>query len=81
MPDTKPKSGRKSHRNPAESICHGAYQNKTCKNRAQIFNHKAEYLFSALPIKDADEIGLKLLREEPFVTDTSYIEVYLYQIQ
>lgn len=41
----------------------------------------AEYLFSALPIKDADEIGLKLLREEPFVTDTSYIEVYLYQIQ
>jgi hypothetical protein len=41
----------------------------------------AKYLFSAVAIDNADEIGLTLMRDEPFSTDTSYVQIYLYQIQ
>jgi hypothetical protein len=40
----------------------------------------ADYLFSAVAIDNADEVGLKLMRDEPFSTDTSYVQIYLYQI-
>jgi hypothetical protein len=40
----------------------------------------ADYLFSAVTIDNADEVGLELMREEPFSTDTSYVQIYLYQI-
>lgn len=38
----------------------------------------AEYLFSAVPLPNARELGLTLLREEPFETPDSYYAVYLY---
>lgn len=38
----------------------------------------AEYLFSAVPLSNARELGLTLLREEPFETPDSYYEIYLY---
>jgi hypothetical protein len=41
----------------------------------------ADYLFSAVAIDNADEVGLKLMRDEPFGTDTSYVQIYLYEIQ
>jgi hypothetical protein len=41
----------------------------------------AKYLFSAVAIDNADEIGLTLMRDEPFSTDTSYVQIYLYQIK
>jgi hypothetical protein len=41
----------------------------------------ARYLFSAVEIDNGDEIGLRLMRDEPFATDTSYLQIYLYEIQ
>ncbi|MCM1216972.1 MAG: DUF6044 family protein [Lachnospiraceae bacterium] len=38
----------------------------------------AEYLFSAIEIPNAEELGLTLLREEPFGTPDSFYEIYLY---
>ena len=38
----------------------------------------AEYLFSAVEIPNARELGLTMLREEPFGTSDSYYEIYLY---
>lgn len=40
----------------------------------------AEYLFSAIKLDNPEELSLKLMREEPFATPTSYYGVYLYQI-
>lgn len=36
------------------------------------------YVFSAAYIENAEETGLVLLREEPFVTDDSYYQIYVY---
>lgn len=38
----------------------------------------AQYLFSAVKIANAEELGLTLLRETPFETPDSYYAVYLY---
>lgn len=38
----------------------------------------AEYLFSAIEIPNAEELGIKLLRDEPFETADSYYSIYLY---
>lgn len=38
------------------------------------------YLFSAAYIANGEELGLKLLREEPFQTKESYYAVYLYEV-
>ena len=40
-----------------------------------------DYIFSAAYIENAEEAGLKLLREEPFQTPDSYYGIYLYKIQ
>ena len=49
-------------------------------NTAQMYKMGARYLFSAMRIDNADEMGLKLMREEPFSTPESYYAVYLYEI-
>lgn len=36
------------------------------------------YVFSAAYIENAEETGLVLLREEPFVTEESYYQIYIY---
>lgn len=41
----------------------------------------AKYILSAVYIVDAEETGLKLLREEPFETADSYYAIFLYEIQ
>lgn len=38
----------------------------------------AKYLFSAVRIPNAEELGMTLLRDEPFETPDSYYAVYLY---
>lgn len=38
----------------------------------------AQYLFSAVRIPNAEELGMTLLRDEPFETPDSYYAVYLY---
>ncbi|MDE6221174.1 MAG: hypothetical protein K2G51_12260, partial [Lachnospiraceae bacterium] len=40
----------------------------------------AKYLFSALRIPNAQELGIKLMREEPFETADSYYSIYLYEL-
>ncbi len=40
-----------------------------------------DYLFSAAYIANAEELGLKLLREEPFQTEDSYYYIYLYEVK
>lgn len=39
-----------------------------------------DYILSAAYIVNADELNLTLLREEPFATDTSYYQIFLYQV-
>ena len=39
-----------------------------------------DYLLSAAYIKNAEEQGLALLREEPFETEDSYYRIFVYQI-
>ncbi len=38
------------------------------------------YILSAAYIVNSEELGLVLLREEPFETDTSYYQVFLYEV-
>lgn len=39
------------------------------------------YLFSAAFIANSEELGLTLLREEPFETEGSYYRIFLYEVQ
>lgn len=39
-----------------------------------------DYILSAAYIVNAAELNLTLLQEEPFTTDTSYYQIYLYQV-
>lgn len=39
------------------------------------------YLLSAGSISNASELGMKLVREEPFASDSSYYEIWLYEIK
>jgi hypothetical protein len=39
------------------------------------------YLFSAAYIANSDELGLTLLREEPFETEESYYRIFLYEVE
>ena len=39
-----------------------------------------DYLFSAAYIANAEELGLALLREEPFETDESYYRIFVYEV-
>lgn len=40
-----------------------------------------EYLLSAAYIENAEDTGLYLMREDPFVTDDSYYQIYLYGVK
>lgn len=40
-----------------------------------------KYLFSAAYIANAEELGLTLLREEPFETDESYYRIFIYEVK
>jgi len=50
-------------------------------NCEQLIEMNAKYLFSSSKIVNAEELGLVLTREEPFVTDESYYQVWLYEIK
>ena len=39
------------------------------------------YLISAGPISNALELGMELVREEPFSSDSSYYEIWLYEVK
>lgn len=43
-------------------------------------NLGGDYLFSAAYIANAEELGLKLLREEPFETEESYYRIFVYEV-
>ena len=58
----------------------GASYEKLELNTAQLYDMGARYIFSALPIENAEQLGLELMRETPFSTDESYFEVWLYEI-
>ncbi len=49
-------------------------------NTAKMYEMGARYLFAAMPIENAEEIGLTLLREEPFETESSYYRIWLYGV-
>lgn len=57
----------------------GSYQQLEL-NTNQMLAMGAKYLFAAMPIDNAEEMGLVLMREEPFSTQDSYFEVWLYEI-
>ncbi len=40
-----------------------------------------KYLFAAAPIGNAAELGLELVREEPFADEESYYEIWLYRLE
>ena len=40
-----------------------------------------KYLFSAAYIQNAQESGLRLMREEPFETEGSYYRIFLYEVE
>ncbi len=39
-----------------------------------------DYIFSAARIMNSDELGLSLIREEPFETEKSWYHIYVYQL-
>lgn len=47
---------------------------------AALIDMGCNYILSAAYIVNAEELNLTLLRNEPFVTDTSYYQIYLYQV-
>lgn len=49
-------------------------------NTQKLYEMGGRYIFSALPIENAEDMNLKLLRDEPFKTDTSYYSIWLYEI-
>lgn len=62
----------------------GKYSGSTYKqlslNTNQMYEMGARYLFSAMPLENAEELGLTLMREEPFSTPESYFAIWLYEI-
>lgn len=46
----------------------------------QLIKMGARYIFAGMRIDNADELGLVLVREEPFSTTDSYYRVWLYEI-
>jgi len=49
-------------------------------NTSKLYEMGGRYIFSALPIENAEDMNLILLREEPFETETSYYSIWLYGI-
>ena len=58
----------------------GAYEHLELNTR-KMYDMGARYLFAAMPIANAEEMGgLTLVREEPFTTPDSYYAVWLYEV-
>lgn len=57
-----------------------AWYNQLNINTDALRNMGCDYILSAAYIVNSEELDLTLLREEPFVTDTSYYQIYLYQV-
>lgn len=49
-------------------------------NTGKLYQMGARFVFSAMPIDNAEEINLELLREEPFETEQSYYRIWLYAV-
>lgn len=49
-------------------------------NTSKLYEMGGRYIFSALPIDNAEELKLALLREEPFETETSYYSIWVYEV-
>lgn len=50
-------------------------------NTSKLYEMGGRYIFSALPIENAEDMNLVLLRDEPFETETSYYSIWLYGIE
>lgn len=50
-------------------------------NTSKLYEMGGRYIFSALPIDNAADMNLVLLRDEPFETETSYYSIWLYEIE
>ncbi|MGN0403030.1 MAG: DUF6044 family protein [Acetatifactor sp.] len=50
-------------------------------NTTKLREMGCDYLFSATWILNADELGLTLLREEPFTTEDSWYNIYVYAVK
>lgn len=46
----------------------------------KLYEMGGRYLFAAMPIDNADEMGLSLIRKEPFSTPESYYKIWVYEI-
>lgn len=57
----------------------GSYKNVEL-NVERLRKMGVEYLFSAMPMENAEDLGLALLREEPFATEDSYYEIWVYRV-
>ena len=57
----------------------GVYQNLEF-DIEQLKEMGAKYIFAGMKIANAHELGLELMREQPFSTEESYFEVWLYEI-
>jgi hypothetical protein len=50
-------------------------------NTDKLYEMGCRYIFSALPIDNAADMNLKLMRDEPFSTADSYYHIWLYAIK
>lgn len=50
-------------------------------NTAVLKDLGCDYILSAAYIVNAEDLNLKLLREDPFVTEESYYRIYIYKLQ
>jgi hypothetical protein len=50
-------------------------------NTDKLYEMGCRYIFAALPIDNAADMNLILMRDEPFATDASYYHIWLYAIQ
>lgn len=57
----------------------GVYENLEFDTN-QLKKMGAKYIFAGMQIANAKELGLELMREQPFSTESSYFKVWLYKI-
>lgn len=63
-----------------EKKWNGGFHNLSL-NTEKLREMGCDYLFSATWILNADELGLTLLREEPFATESSWYNIYVYAVK
>lgn len=57
----------------------GVYENLEL-NTQKMYEMGARYLFAAMPVVNAEKMGLILVREEPFETKESYYRIWVYAV-